>query len=177
MKTILITTLKVITKRPVNAVNRIFYKASDNIIYILNDPCIAWVRNPLESSIEPMHNSPIDLVHNPVQSIRNKADTNCCQCRMYIMDQSCPKLQKNSITRDSDIFCTNSNYWEGKDIQPDTKNRTILSKMLFFATFTGFCCKRHFYKRVTNASLRRICCLFVPCLWIEMYWHIYISTK
>ena len=36
----------------------------------------------------------------------------------------------------------------GKGTQPDTKNRNILSKILFFATFTGFCRKRHFYKRV-----------------------------
>ena len=42
--------------------------------------------------------------------------------------------------------------------------------MLFFAAFTGFCCKRHFYWRITNASLRRFCRLFVPCLWIEIYW-------
>ena len=53
---------------------------------------------------------------------------------------------------------------------PGMKNRKILSKMLFFATSTDFRCKRHFYKRVTNASLHRFCRLFVPWLWIEIYW-------
>ena len=38
---ILIITWKVITKRPENAVSRIFCNALDNIIYILNEPCIA----------------------------------------------------------------------------------------------------------------------------------------
>ena len=46
---ILITTSKVITKRSENAFSRMFCNALDNIIYILNDPCTAWVRNPLES--------------------------------------------------------------------------------------------------------------------------------
>ena len=53
---------------------------------------------------------------------------------------------------------------------PGMKNRKILSKMLFFATSTDFRCKRHFYKRVTNASLHWFCRLFVPWLWIEIYW-------
>ena len=41
--------------------------------------------------------------------------------------------------------------------------------MLFFTTFTGFHCKRHFHKRLKNALLRRFCRLFLPCLWIEIY--------
>ena len=53
---------------------------------------------------------------------------------------------------------------------PGMKNRKMLSKILFFATSTDFRCKRHFYKRVTNASLHRFCRLFVPWLWIEIYW-------
>ena len=53
---------------------------------------------------------------------------------------------------------------------PGMKNRKILSKMLFFATSTDFRCKRHFYKRVTNASLHRFYRLFVPWLWIQIYW-------
>ena len=54
--------------------------------------------------------------------------------------------------------------------RPGMKNRKMLSKMLFFATSTDFLRKRHFYKRVTNASLHRFCRLFVPWLWIEIYW-------
>ena len=53
---------------------------------------------------------------------------------------------------------------------PGMKNRKMLSKKLFFATSTDFRCKRHFYKRVTNASLHRFYRLFVPWLWIRIYW-------
>ena len=74
--------------------------------------------------------------------------------------------------RDSDI------YWfqflrltDQENIHsPDMKNRKMLSKMLFFATSTDFRCKKPFYKRVTNASLHRFCRLFVPWLWMEIYW-------
>ena len=40
--------------------------------------------------------------------------------------------------------------------------------MIFFATVTGFCCKRHFFESITIASLRLFCCLFVSCPWIEI---------
>ena len=53
---------------------------------------------------------------------------------------------------------------------PGMKNRKMLSKMLFFATSTDFRCKRQVYKRVTNASLHRFFRLFVPWLWIQIYW-------
>ena len=59
---------------------------------------------PPRVSRESMRNYPIDPVRNRVESIRNKADTNWCQRRMYTMDQSFPNLQTNSITRDSDIL-------------------------------------------------------------------------
>ena len=55
-------------------------------------------------SYEPMRNLPIDPVRNPFEAIPNKTDTNWCQRRMYIMDQSFTTLQTNSITRDSDIL-------------------------------------------------------------------------
>ena len=51
---------------------------------------------PPRGSYEPMRNHSIDPVHE---------DTNWCQRRMYnTIDQSFPRLQKNSITRDSDIL-------------------------------------------------------------------------
>ena len=53
---------------------------------------------------EPMRNLPIDRVRNPAETIRNKADMNWCQHRMYTMDQSFPNLQTNSITRNFDIL-------------------------------------------------------------------------
>ena len=53
----------------------IICNALDNIIYILNNLC--WIRNPLVSH-EPMRNLPIDPVRNPVEPIRNKAETNWC---------------------------------------------------------------------------------------------------
>ena len=53
---------------------------------------------------EPISNPPVDPFRDPVKTIRNKADTNWHQRRMYIMDQSFCNLQTNSITRDSDIL-------------------------------------------------------------------------
>ena len=95
---------------------------------------------------EPMRNLPIDPVRNPIEPIRKKVDTNWCQRRMYIMDQSFPNPQINSITRDSDIF----HWFQFLKLTDQEKNSQVqkiekLSKMLFFAMFTG---KRHFYKRV-----------------------------
>ena len=81
---------------------------------------------------EPVRNPPIDLIFNPVESICNKADTNWYKRQMYTMDQSCANLQTNSITCDSDM------------LQPGTKNPKMLSKILFFATFTSFRYKRKF---------------------------------
>ena len=131
----MITTSKVITKRPENAVSRIFCNALDNIIYILNDPCIG-VRNLLQSptvSYKPMCNLTIDPVRNPVEPNTQQGGheyTNWCQRRMYTMDQSFPNLQTNFITRDSDIL-----HWfqflkftNQENTLPGTKNRKILSK-------------------------------------------------
>ena len=91
---------------------------------------------------EPMRNLPIDPVRNPIEPIRKKVDTNWCQRRMYIMDQSFPNPQINSITRDSDIF----HWFQFLKLTDQEKNSQVqkiekLSKMLFFAMFTGFCCK------------------------------------
>ena len=114
---ILINTSKVFTQRPENAVSKMFCNALDNIIYILNIHSMS--SEPPKVSYEPSRNLLIDPDRNPVEPIRNKADTNwyqrtditditsvlCwCRCRMYTMNQSFPNLQTNSITRDSDIL-------------------------------------------------------------------------
>ena len=91
---------------------------------------------------------------------------------MAFCEHSHPNLQTNSIIRDSEM------HWfqflrltdQENIYNPSMKNRKMLSKIIFFAASTDFRCKRHFYKRVTNASLHRLFRLFVPWLWIEIYW-------
>ena len=151
------TTSRVISKESENVVRRIFCNSLDNIINIMSYPCVAPVRD-LQSlpwpSAWPANRCPV----------RDRPIAFC--------EHSYSNLQINSIMPDSDM------HWfqflrltdQENIYTPGMKNRKILSKMLFFATSTDFRCKRHFYKRVTNASLHWFCRLFVPWLWIEIYW-------
>ena len=106
---------------------------------------------PPRVSYEPMRNLPIDAVRNPVEPIRNKANTNWCQRRMYTMDQYLPNLQKNSKTRDSDILhrFQFSRFTDQEEIHSQGQKIEKFGRKCFsLLRSLVFCCEIHFYKRV-----------------------------
>ena len=132
-----------------------FCNALENIIYILDDPCIAWVRNSPEwlVSYKPMRGLP---TFQPTQFVTPLSQYATRRIRTGVEAEfilwpnrvpTCKKFYNARLWHFAliPIFEINGS---GKDTQPGMKNRKILSKILFFAMFNGFRCKGHFYKRV-----------------------------
>ena len=94
----------------------------------------------------------VTLSSNITERIRTSVNTECTQ-----WTKSCPSLLTNSIMRNSDILHWFQFLRLTDQEKIHSQVRKILSKMLFFATFTGFRCKGHsqkgYYECVTASIL------------------------
>ena len=147
--------------------------ALDNIICILNDLCIVWVRNPLESPMSQCVTSRSTQFVTPLSQYatrrtRTGVNAACTQWTNIFL------TYKKILKRATLTYCTDSSFRDSRIrkryIARDKKSKNSVENAFLCYVHWFFAVKYTFTKGFTNASLRRFCCLFVSCLWIKISW-------
>ena len=133
----------------------------DNIIYILNDPYIAWVRNLLESHMSQCVTSRSTQFITPVSQYatrRTWTGVNAERTRWTNRFLTCTQiLQRATLT-----YCTDSNFWDWRIRKRHNQVRKIekfCQKCFSLLRSLVFAVKYTFTRRFTNGSL-----------WIKIQW-------